>query len=78
MKSDNLRTKSQTNTSLQETRGLLIEFLAAHSVRREMCLPILLMVGQNEDSMLKMMVFMRDNNPTEHEIIQMAEDLSEN
>ena len=61
----------------KEIRELLIQFLATYSVRKEMCLPILLMIGKSEQKMLDLMVYMRDHNPTEHQIIQRAMDLSE-
>ena len=50
----------------------MIEFLLAYSVREEMCLPILLMLGKHRGAMLELMVYIRDNNPTEHEIVQRA------
>lgn len=66
-------TQSKTGDySTKEIRGLLIQFLATYSVRKDMCLPILLMVGQSQEKMLDLMVFMRDNDPTEHQIIQKA------
>ena len=57
---------------LKEIRGVLIQALAAYNVRKEMCLPILLMIGQNEQAMLLLMAYMRDNDPLEHQIIQRA------
>jgi len=58
--------------STKEIRLLLIEYLAAYSVRKDMCLPILLMIGESEKAMLHLMLYMRDKNPSEHEIIQMV------
>lgn len=56
--------------STKKIRGLLIRCLSICSVRKEMCIPILLMVGENREYMLKLMFWMRDNNPTEHQIFQ--------
>lgn len=66
------------NITEKEVRRILIQFLATYSVRKDMCLPILLMVGKSVDSMLELMVYMRDENPSEHQIIQKAIALSEN
>lgn len=60
--------KEQYTTA--DIRDLLIDYLLSFSVRKEMCLPILLMIGESREKMLQLMVYMRDNNPTEHEIIQ--------
>lgn len=49
-----------------------MRYLDVFSVREEMYLPILLMLGKNIGAMLELMVYIRDNNPTEHEIIQRA------
>ena len=54
----------------KDIRELLIGFLLRQEVRQEMCLPVLLMIGENEKKMLQLMVYIRDNNPNEHEIIQ--------
>ena len=58
--------------TIEDIRDLLIEYLLKYQVRKDMILPILLMLGESRKEMLQLMVFMRDNNPTEHEIIQMA------
>ncbi len=63
--------------STQDIRYLLIDYLLNNSVRKEMCLPILLMLGESREKMLQLMVYMRDNEVTEHEIIQKAIQLDE-
>lgn len=66
---------SVENPDLKEVRTALIRFLAGFSVRKDMCLPILLMVGKSEKAMLLLMKYMLEKKPTEDEIIQKALDL---
>ena len=56
----------------EDIRDLLIDYLLKYSVRKDMIVPVLLMLGEKRKEMLQLMVFIRDNNPTEHEIIQEA------
>lgn len=77
MKSQNTQ-RLFKNNSQEEIQTILIRSLIRFSVREEMILPVMLMLGESREAMIQLLVFMRDNNPTEHEIIQMAEDLSEN
>lgn len=50
-------------------------YLLMFAFSKEMCLPILLMIGKSRLSMLELMVFIKDNNPTEHEIVLKAIEL---
>lgn len=64
--------EAEQRLNQEETQNLLIEYLLANSVRAEMCLPVLLMLGKHRRAMLELMVYIRDRKPTEHEIIQTA------
>ena len=57
---------------MDEMQSLLIKLLAQHSVREEMCLPILLMVGKNEEKIMDLMEYIISENPTESQIVDMA------
>ena len=63
---------STTELEKKEIRSLLMRYLDIYSVREDMFLPILLMLGKHRGAMLELMVYIRDNNPTEHEIVQRA------
>jgi hypothetical protein len=67
--------KSADNADLEEVRIALIRSLAGYSVRKEMCLPVLLLVGKSEKAMLLLMKFMQEKKPTEDEIILKALEL---
>ncbi len=72
-----MREKSKPICKTEDIRDLLIDYLLKYSVRKEMCLPVLLMIGESRRAMLDLMVFIKDNNPTEHEIIQKTMELEE-
>lgn len=57
---------------LDEVRDALIGEMADCGVRKEMCLPVLLMLGKYEKSMLVLAVYCRDVRPDEHHVIQAA------
>ena len=73
-----MKTKSTINSDPIEVRTALIRSLAAYSVRKDMCLPILLLVGKSEKAMLLLMKFMLEKKPTEDEIILKALELEKN
>ena len=60
------------NKSVNQLENLLIELLAASSVRKEMCLPILLLMEQSSMRISKLIMYIAENRPTEHLIIQRA------
>ena len=60
------------NKSVNQLENLLIELLAASSVRKEMCLPILLLMEQSSVRISKLIMYIAENRPTEHLIIQRA------
>ncbi len=60
------------NYSLKEMQRILIRSLNRFSVRQEMMLPILLLIGKSKEAIIAMMYFLRDENPTEDEIIDKA------
>lgn len=60
------------NKSVDQLENLLIELLAASSVRKEMCLPILLLMEQSSVRISKLIMYIAENRPTEHLIIQRA------
>lgn len=63
---------STKESERQRMRVLLVRLLKKYSVREDMYLPILLMLGNHIGAMLELMIHIMDNNPTEHEIVQRA------
>lgn len=66
-------TKEQNNhLTRDEIERLLIEYLAASKVSQETILPIVLMLGKNSKAMIELMLYIKNNNPTEEKIFEIA------
>lgn len=62
--------KKSAEESRKEVRDLFIRFLMEYSVREDLILPILFVVSRSEMAMLHLMVFLKETNPTEEELIE--------
>lgn len=61
-----------SNCSTEEMHSIMIRSLIRFSVREEMLLPIMLLIGKSKESMVRMMDYLKQEKPSEDDIIQMA------